>query len=334
MDELDALDAYDDLDFASDLGDDDFESDDFALSDLADDEGFESDFLEDEGPDYSVIGPTDDRVLVRAAPRFPSTLQFPYNTICFIETATSTGFSHRGTGTLIAPRVVLTAKHVLMNVTPPCSLSSGSVTGPLIPRLRITPGADLSAGTAGRQRPASPSSIIAGSAGFHVDPNLDYGIIILPRAFTRPTRFMMLQPRGDLNTATLLTIAGYPCDKPVGTMWRHSDRIPLTGVSATNLRYTIDTCPGHSGSPIWLLGNDGIRLLLGVHTTGAGGPNSRCPNVGTACSATGAPVGMATGTNCGVRITCRVIRFIQRTCRAAGVRGPVVDQVAFANACP
>ncbi len=30
--------------------------------------------------------------------------------------------------------------------------------------------------------------------------------------------------------------------------------------------YTIDTCPGHSGSPLWLLGNDEIRLLLGIRT--------------------------------------------------------------------
>jgi glutamyl endopeptidase len=275
--------------------------------------------------DYSVIGPVDNRFQIRAQARRPSTLQFPFNTICLIEELTPSGPQHRGTGTLIAPQVVLTAKHVLQNISPPCA--PARVTGPAVARVRVTPGADFSAGVVAQRRPSAPASITAPASRFRVDPNLDYGVIILPRPFTSPNRFMWLQARGSTNTATLLTVAGYPCDKPLGTMWGHSDQVRLANVTPTHLRYSMDTCPGHSGSPIWLLGNDGIRLLLGVHTTGAGGPASRCPTLtGARCAATGAPVQTATGLNCGVRVTCHVIRFIETACRAFRVRGPTVDR--------
>jgi glutamyl endopeptidase len=244
-----------------------------------------------------------------------------------------TGWQPLGTGTLIAPQVVLTAKHVLMRlpaVTNPCRRVRRL--GPRRTQIRVSPGAGRSADGRTVIRPAAPASIAVDQTRFRVHPDLDFGVILLPTAFRRPTRFMMLQPRGAPNTATLLTIAGYPCDKPTGSMWGHSDRIPLTGVTATNLRYTIDTCPGHSGSPIWLLGNNGVRLLLGIHTNGP----SRCVNDPTTgrCRPTGQPVAQVAGQNCGVRVTCEVIDMIERWCRDARVRGPSVDRVQQRRACP
>src|SRR5262245_24643145 len=56
-----------------------------------------------------IQGGVDDRVQVLARSTNPSTTLFPFNTICFIARATG----GRGSGTLIAPRVVLTAGHVL-----------------------------------------------------------------------------------------------------------------------------------------------------------------------------------------------------------------------------
>ena len=282
-----------------------------------------------------VIGPTDDRFQVPNRERFPSTRYFPYNTICYLEADFGNGnFVHRGTGTLIAPRVVLTARHVLIQIQnpstyPPCGSTTNSDTP--VPRIRVSPGADLTA-AASRQRPARPSSIIASARNFLVDTNLDYGIIILPRAFTSPNRFMLLQARSNLNTATLLTLAGYPCDKPTGTLWAHSDRVQLTGVTPTHLNYTIDTCPGHSGSPVWLLGNNNIRILLGVHT---GGVNN-CANdpLTSSCQPTGAAVTpSASGFNCGVRMTCDVIENIRRWCRTARVTPPQADARAHQMNC-
>jgi len=105
----------------------------------------------------------------------------------------------------------------------------------------------------------------------------------------------------------------------------------LTGVSATHLRYTIDTCPGHSGSPIWLLGNAGIRLLLGVHTAGPAG----CDNdpKGTRCLPTGAPVTPVKGTNSGVRVTCAVIDNILKWCKEFKVSAPAIDRKVYQRVC-
>lgn len=247
------------------------------------------------------IGP-DTRVQVRARPQNPSTRLFPFNTICMIEQNSGSSYVSHATGTLIAPQVVLTAGHVI-------AAGSG-----VLPRVRVTPGADFSSTTAPDRTPAVPRRQVANSARLLRHGTLDLGLVFLPRPFTRPTKFMMLQPRGNRNTATLLTLAGYPRNRPntspaqaiKGLMYRHSDRIPVTGVTATRLEYSIDTSVGQSGSPLWLLGNRSIRLLLGVHT-----------NAG----------------NFGVRITCAVINWIEAECRRRRVRGPVVDRVQQRRVC-
>lgn len=295
------------------------------------------------GAEYAAIGPTDDRfhIPARRAPH-PGTLRFPYATICLLEMTSRSGNRFTGTGTLIAPRVVVTAKHCLMDFaagSAPPRCRPGHATAPWFTGIRVTPGLGGIRPDGQRLvRPASPQSILASPRNFRALPDLDLGVIVLPRPFSRPSQFMMLQPRGDVRTATLLTIAGFPCDKPLGTMWGHSGRIPLRSVGRTHLTYTIDTCPGHSGSPIWLLGNQGIRLLLGVHTSGPDpsvGAGRRCENDPRLrrCERTGRPVRPVRGENCGVRVTCQVIDAITRWCREFGARGPIVDRVQYQRAC-
>ena len=250
-----------------------------------------------EAEDQETVQGFDNRIQLHARPTNPSTLLFPFNTICHIV-RTNGG---RGSGTLIAPRVVLTAGHVLQGAT-------GAT---------VTPGFNATA-PAADQRPANPGSQTVTSTALRLHSSLDIGLVLLPARFTRPSRFMMLQPRGDINTATLLTIAGYPRVQPpggqvtvAGTMWRHSDKLRITNVTPTHLTYPIDTDRGQSGSPLWLLGNDEIRLLLGVHIQG-GAVN-----------------------NTGVRITCAVIDWIESECRTASITTlPIVDQVQRRRVCP
>lgn len=276
---------------------------------------------------YSIIvsptSPGDDRFKIPARTKRPSSLQFPFNTVCLLERTRRSGAVSRVSGTLIAPQVVLTARHCL--VSKPAD--------PIV-RIRVVPGADLSAGKEAHRRPASPPIITAERARFRVHGTLDYGVIVLPRPFARPNRYMVLQPRSTPRVATLLTVAGYPCDKPKGTMWGHSEQIPLASITATHLKYPLDTCPGHSGSPLWLLGNDEIRLLLGVHTSGVAG--ARCFNDPTGKECHPPPVGGAQkavkGLNTGVRVTCDVIRQIRKWCAEFKVRGPLTDS-EFRRAC-
>lgn len=276
-------------------------------------------WTEDELQYSIIVSPTslgDDRFRITARSKRPSTLMFPFNTICLLERNHLDGKVSRATGTLIAPQVVLTAKHCLTRLNVRTAAEGKRFTS-----IRVTPGADLSA--ARNQRPADPQRVTAPVARFRVHPTLDFGAIILPTPFRRPVQFMRLQPRSDVNTATLLTIAGYPCDKPRGTMWGHSEKVELADISPTHLKYKIDTCPGHSGSPVWVLGNNGIRLLLGVHTNGPAG----CVNdpASGKCRATGAPVTPVAGKNRGTRVTCEVIDHVLGWCREFGVAEPTIE---------
>lgn len=273
---------------------------------------------------YSIIvsptSPGDDRFRITARRRRPSTLMFPFNTVCLLERHHLKNVRvSRVTGTLIAPQVVLTAKHCLTHMTAPSAAA-----GQRLSDIVVVPGADLSA--AHDRRPARPESIAAAAGSFRVHPTLDFGVIILPKPFRQPTQFMHLQPQWTPTSHTRLTIAGYPCDKPHGTMWGHSEKIEIADVSPTHLQYSIDTCPGHSGSPIWCLGPHATRHLVGVHTNGP----ARCkndPQTGK-CRPTGAPVVPVPGKNRGVRITCEVVEHLLAWCREFRVVGPTIDAAA------
>jgi len=237
-------------------------------------------------PESFVFG-TDDRFAVSAERTQRKTRDFPFNTICILED--SQGW---GSGTLIAPQVVLTARHVNLGLP-----------------MTVTPAADFAARTTALARPFGQK--IVPVARWRPHPTLDIGLLFLRDAFPH-RRFMLLQPRTARNTLTTLTVAGYPIDRTRGTMWAHSDRI--VGVSPAMLTYRIDTAANQSGSPVWLLGNDGYRILLGVH-------------VGFRRDAIGNP-----DVNQAVRITCEVIDWIRARCRDFSVTAPVVDR-AYGPAC-
>lgn len=267
------------------------------------------DFLEDlsDATDYAVVGPKDNRV------HEIRTTQFPFNTICHIERDFGDGLWRGCTATLIAPRIILSAGHCLYNHI----LRRAPV------RIRVNPGRSdrdtMPYGSIISSQYCVPQRYINTSNPANPDRrDFDYGIIILPQAFRGITRFMEVRSLSNpefekLKHSRLITIAGYPADRPIGTLWRHTER--LKRAIPRRLLYTVDTCPGHSGSPIWY--KDGQRrYIIGIHTSGI-------------LDELGRPYGCTRGTvlappglmNSGVRITPDVLADIRNpNRRVAGTR--------------
>jgi len=74
-----------------------------------------------------------------------------------------------------------------------------------------------------------------------------------------------------LRDSARVTVVGYPADRVVGSMWRHAER--LVRATPRRLFHTVDTCPGHSGSPI--IARNGEPCVVGVHTAGLLDPEGR-----------------------------------------------------------
>lgn len=296
------------------------EAQDFEAGIEALDLGAEQEFGEDpqgESPEregteeeiqYSIVisptSPGDGRVRIPAiANSNLSTQRFPFNAICLIEVWRSGKFTAWGSGSLIAPQVVLTAGHVLKD------------NGGLEAKVRVTPGADYAAASSANKSQGTPGQQEADRSRLRVHSSLDYGIIALPRPFGRPSQFKFLQGSRAFGAKDFLNVAGFPGDKPSGTMWFHAEPVLPTGASATHLRYTMDTCPGHSGSPVWVKLQNGQRIQVGVHTTGTGtgGQSGRCN-----------PPQPVPGQNSGVRITCNVIKQINAWCDSLRIRRPSI----------
>jgi V8-like Glu-specific endopeptidase len=151
--------------------------------------------------------------------------------------------------------------------------------------------------------------------------NHDYGVAILPRSFPGIRRFLPVravpdETWRDLRARPRLTVAGYPGDRPIGTLWHHSEVLRRLG--AHRLYYTVDTCPGHSGSPIWA-DLPGGPILVGVHTSGILDEQGR--PYGCAPGAVLAPPGML---NSGVRLTPEVLANVRDPERRANGKRPMV----------
>lgn len=260
--------------------------------------------------DYSIVGPRDNRVH-----EFRTT-EFPYNTVCHIERDFGDGRWRGCTGTLVAPLTVITAGHCLYN----------HLLGRSPVRIRVIPGRSdrdtFPYGSALAPRWHVPGRYIDARHPLHPDRrDFDYGVIRLSRPFRGIARFMGIKALSDdalrrLKHPRLVTIAGYPGDRPIGTLWKHSEH--LKRVAARRLHYTVDTCPGHSGSPIWYADRRG-RLIIGIHTSGMIDELGRA--YGCSKGTVLAPPGML---NSGVRVTPDVAADIGDPERAVSGRRSMV----------
>jgi V8-like Glu-specific endopeptidase len=243
--------------------------------------------------DYAIVGPTDGRT------RVLQTARIPYAAVCHIERDFGDGRLSGCSGFLIAPRVLLTAGHCVFSQPRRLLLGRGAPT-----RIRVTPGRDGARAPFGSQWAARWYA----HRRFVSNRNVmfDFGIIVVPRPFRgMPGVFSLSAPNDarlrDIRAHRLLHIAGFPGDKPRGTMWEHAER--LDRVTARALYYSVDTCPGHSGSPVWVRRDRaGPAAAIGVHVAGPR-PHAR----GAWGCRPGVPVAPAGAVNRGVRLTRELI---------------------------
>lgn len=216
------------------------------------------DRLADEA-DYAVIGPHDGRT------RVADTRAFPYSAVCFVEREFGDGRFTTCTAFLIGPTTLLTAGHC---VASPLRLRLG-IPG-VASRVKVWPGRDGKASPYGfqwaRRWRTHPAYLK------HPRPANDIAVIELDRPFEGAPGYFATACPSDaelkrLRESRLVHVAGYPADKPAGTQWEHAER--LDRIDAARIRYSVDTCPGHSGSPVWILPGPGKRpVVIGVHTAG------------------------------------------------------------------
>jgi glutamyl endopeptidase len=238
------------------------------------------------GPEYTIVGPADDRV------RVTNTRVEPFRHICKLEMSfrdprTRSIKRFIGTGTLVAPAKVLTAAHCVFDR----DHGFGYATS-----IRVIPGKNGTSepfGSARSRRLDVPANWRTASGGRAAMP-FDYAVITLDspigsrrglgwwrRIGAKPDAFLR---RYRINTA------GYPGDKGGNTQWRVYDRVVT--VRPDRLEYVLDIMGGQSGSPMWVRWRQ-YRKIVAIVTTHDD------------------PL-TAVVANTGVRITPRVLRDIRR----------------------
>jgi V8-like Glu-specific endopeptidase len=254
------------------------------------------DRLADEA-DYAVIGPTDGRTRVK------DTRPFPYSAVCHIERDFGDGRLTGCTGFLVGPQRLLTAAHCIVS---PIRARLGVPSQAR--RVRVSPGRSGRSGLPfgsqwARSWRVHPEYLRRPS------PETDIGVIELARPFApSPGHFataaLATADLERLRQIRLVHISGYPGDKPLGSQWEHAER--LDRVAARRLFYSVDTCPGHSGSPVWMLRTlGGAPVVIAVHTAGPR-PHAEGP---WGCRA-GVPLAPAGLFNGGVRLTGTLLRLL------------------------
>ncbi len=184
----------------------------------------------------------------------------PWNRICHLRIRAANGQLFLGTGFFVNRRTVITAGHCVFMP------SQGGW-----PReIQVSQGRDDGSTPFGTVTATSFRTV----RGWAINRRreYDYGAIILPRTYVQRAASFAFAARGDVELkGRKLNLAGYPGDKPPGTMWYHG-RVS-TGVSSRVITYDIDTAGGQSGSPVWQR-QGAQRTVVGIHTNGAQSGNS------------------------------------------------------------
>jgi V8-like Glu-specific endopeptidase len=139
-------------------------------------------------------------------------------------------------------------------------------------QIEVSPGTDARSRPYGSQKSADLRSVDKWVND--QDNKYDLGAIILPNdKFGKELGYFGFQALSTKSLkATELNTAGYPGDKPRGTLWFMAG--PVSKVDCAVISYMIDTYGGQSGSPVWTKIDD-KRVAVGIHVRGG------CPNQAT-----------------------------------------------------
>jgi len=206
----------------------------------------------------SVHGP-DDRIQIT------STSVYPWRVHCSLLITAADGSRWIGTGWFIGPRTVMTAGHVVYIKNSGVPGRDGWAT-----RVDVMPGRN------GAQLPfgSVTSSNLRSVTGWTAwgDQNYDYGAILLPTDLGSRTGWFGFGVYSDADLlGSTLNVAGYPGDKPAGTLWYHWNR--AASVNSRKVYYDIDTMGGQSGSSVYRIMSGG-RYGAAIHAYGGATTNS------------------------------------------------------------
>lgn len=195
---------------------------------------------------YSIIG-ADDRWKVT------NTNQYPYSTIARITVEYQDGSEACGTGTMINRRLLATAGHVLIN-------SNGS--SPKSIKMQFGQN-----GSYVYYETDSFSSYIY-RTGYESDRPIegDYGFIVFnDNSVSSITGFMGIAT--EPSKSEKLYTAGYPGD--LGYYYMYAASGNIVSMNDDLIYHDMDTQPGQSGSPVYIMGTDGYPYLVAMHSSGA-----------------------------------------------------------------
>ncbi|WP_234426450.1 MULTISPECIES: trypsin-like serine peptidase [Streptomyces] len=208
----------------------------------------------------TVHGP-DDRVQIT------NTTVYPWRVHCYLLITAADNTRYQGTGWFLGPHTIATAGHVVY-------IKGSGVAGRdgWVKSIQVMPGRNGSSLPFGSINCTSFRSVTGWTN--NGDENYDYGAIITPSNVGSTLGYFGfgVYPDADL-LKTTGNIAGYPGDKPAGTLWYAARGID--SVAARKVYYDIDTAGGQSGSSVYRIRTDtGGRFGFAIHAYGGARVNS------------------------------------------------------------